>query len=365
MKKSALHLAALSTLLLVSCAPTSQTPVVSNEMAAQEAELQRELAVKENMKYARRLENVAAPILMANAPLCGDLVTTYIGAEFLTKDAVSKDYQNTMANLYGVGTRPTITMIGKKTPAASKLKIGDMVTHVNGTALPEGKKSLQVLQKTLASNAKAEPMEFTIDRAGKTQNVRLNPVHACNSPVRMVSSDAVNAFADGKTIGINKGMMRFVENDAELATVIGHELAHNTRSHISAKRGNAMIGGLLGAVASVAIGVNVTDLGAQLGAGANSQGFEAEADYVGLYHTARAGYNISQAPNLWRRMAASNPGAIHLAGSTHPSTAKRFLALEATVKEINGKKARGEKLVPEEREVQPAESNERSAAGNG
>ena len=352
-------------LILVSCAPTTQTPMISNELASQEAELQRELAVKENIKYARRLENVAAPILMANAELCGDLITPYIGAEFLTKDAVGKDYQNTMANLYGVGTRPTVTIIGKKTPAAAKLKIGDMVTHVNGTALPEGKNSLKVLQDTLVKNANAAPMEFTIDRAGKTQNIRMNPVHACNSPVRLATSDAVNAFADGKTIGVTKGMMRFVENDIELATIIGHELAHNTRSHLNAKRGNAMIGGILGAVASVAIGVNVTDLGAQIGAGANSQGFESEADYVGLYHTARAGYSIDQAPNLWRRIAASNPSAIHMAGGSHPSTAKRFLALEATVKEIKSKKARGAKLAPEEREVVQPTQGERAAGGNG
>ena len=342
-------------LTLASCAPTTQTPNISNEMAAGEAELQRELAVKENMKLARKLENVAAPILMANASLCGDLISPYVGAQFLTKDAVGKDYQNTMANLYGVDMWPTVTMIAKKSPAASTLKIGDMLTHVNGEALPKGKNSLKTLQGRITKNVNADPMQLTINRAGKAKNVSLKPVHACNSPVRLENSDAVNAFADGKTIAVTKGMMRFVENDTELATIVGHELAHNTRSHMNAKRGNAVIGGILGAVASVAIGVNVTDLGAQIGAGANSQGFESEADYVGLYHTARAGYDINNAPNLWRRMAASNPGAIHMAGGSHPSTAKRFLALEATVKEIKGKKSRGEELTPEEREVQQAQ----------
>ena len=340
---------------LMSCAPTTLTPNISNEMASAEAALQRELAVKENMKMARRLENVSAPILMANVPLCGDLIAPYVGAEFLTKDSVSKDYQQTMADLYGVDMWPTVTMIARKTPAAGTLKIGDMVTHINGEALPEGKKSLKVLQDRIAENADAEPMQLKIDRNGKAQSVKLKPVHACNSPVRLAMSDVVNAAADGENIIVTKGMMRFVENDTELATVIGHELAHNTRSHLSAKRGNAMIGGILGAVASAAIGVNITDLGAQIGAGVNSQAFEAEADYVGLYHTARGGYNIDNAPDLWRRMAASNPAAIHIAGSTHPSTAKRFLALEATVKEIRAKKARGAKLIPEEREIEQPE----------
>ncbi|MCB9981548.1 MAG: M48 family metalloprotease [Rhodospirillales bacterium] len=355
----------LSAALLPSaCAPTTQTPNISNSMAAEEVALQRELAVKENTKMAQRLENIAAPILLANAPLCEDMVAPYVGAHFITKDAVHKDYRETMAKLYGVDSRPTVTMIAEKTPASKVLKVGDMITHVDGQTLPEGKAGLKKLETLLNKNEVATPMKLTLDRAGKSVDVTLNPVHACNSPVTLAMSDAVNAAADGKNIIVTKGMMRFVENDTELATVVGHELAHNTRAHVAAKSGNAIIGGILGAVVTVATGVDVTDLGMQIGAGVNSQGFEAEADYVGLYHTARAGYNIDQAPNLWRRMAASNPGAIHMAGGSHPSTAKRFLALEATVKEIKSKKAKGQKLVPEERQVQPAQATEHKPGGN-
>lgn len=359
MRKAIIAAATAVTLSMSACAPTSQTPNISSASAQKEAEIQRELAVKENMQMARKLENVAAPILMANASLCGDLIATYIGGDFVTKDSVSKNYQNTMANLYGVGDYPTLTMVGRGTPAAAKLRIGDMVTHVNGEALPSGKKSLDALDEALAENKKAAPMTFTIDRAGQSQTVMIDPVHACDSPVRLTSVDDVNASADGEKINITKGMMRFVENDTELATVIGHELAHNTRAHIDSKRGNAMVGLVLGAVTSAVIGVNVTDLGTQLGAAANSQAFEEEADYIGLYHAARAGYNISDAPNLWRRMAANNARGIHLAGGTHPSSAKRFLALEATVQEINAKRARGEKLIPEEKEVQQYQEREK------
>lgn len=338
--------------ILVSCAPTTQTPSISNDVAAKEAALQRELAVKENMAMERRLNNVAAPILMSNAALCDEMVAAYIGANFVTKDAVSKEYRETYASLYGVDVQPTVTLVAKKSPASGKLKVGDMVTYVNGEALPEGKRSLQKLQKLIADNESASPMVFTIDRKGKAVDVKVSPVHACDSQIVLLSDDIVNAFADGERIAVTKGMMRFAQNDTELATIVGHELAHNSREHIGSKQGNAIIGGILGAVVTVATGVDVTDLGTQIGAGAFSQSFEAEADYVGLYHTARAGYNINGAPNLWRRMAANNASGIHLAGSTHPSTAKRYLALEETVKEIKAKKASGKKLIPEEREIQ-------------
>jgi len=50
-----------------------------------------------------------------------------------------------------------------------------------------------------------------------------------------------------------------------------------------------------------------------------SQDFEAEADYVGLYHAARAGYDIENAPYIWRRFAASDPRGIDAVGGSHPA----------------------------------------------
>ncbi len=144
-------------------------------------------------------------------------------------------------------------------------------------------------------------------------------------------------------------MLRFAETDEEVALVLGHELAHNTRGHIASRQGNALIGAIFGAVLTGLTGVDVTNLGSQIGAGAFSQDFEAEADYVGVYHTARAGFDIANAASFWRRMGLSHPQAIHLSGSTHPSTATRFLAIEKTVDEIETKRANNLPLVPDER----------------
>ena len=63
-----------------------------------------------------------------------------------------------------------------------------------------------------------------------------------------------------------------------------------------------------------------------------------------------AGFDVSGVAKLWRRLAAQNPGSIHLSGATHPSSAKRFIAIEKTAEEVAAKKARGGPLVPDERE---------------
>lgn len=163
----------------------------------------------------------------------------------------------------------------------------------------------------------------------------------------------MNAYADGERILLSVGMMRFTRNDNELALILGHELAHNTMLHVQKGSGNRMAGAVVGALIGALLGVNLTQAVADLGGAVNSQDFEAEADYVGLYYAARAGFDVSDVAKLWRRMAANHPAAIHLAGSTHPSTAKRFVAIEKTWEEIKSKKKKNKPLTPEKAEEKP------------
>ncbi len=347
-KNSALALFAC--LWVSACAPSTMAPSITDADAVKEANLQKEIAVKAENAKMQHLQNVARPILIANAELCEDKTAPYLGMLTQTQETTGKEYKETVAALYGVGEWPTVTLITEKSPASKAMKIGDMITHINGEELKPGKAGHERMGKIIDDLQGAEPMDLTVLRNGEAGKVIIQTQHACDYPVFLSNTDNVNAYADGKAVYVTTGMMRFVESDEELALVIGHELAHNTRNHMQAKRGNAIVGGLLGAVVTVATGVDVTSLGANIASGANSQGFENEADYVGMYHTARAGYSIDKAPALWRRMGASNPAAIHLAGTSHPSTAKRFLSLEATAKEIAEKRTKGLPLIPEERD---------------
>ena len=175
----------------------------------------------------------------------------------------------------------------------------------------------------------------------------------------VADDDVINAFADSENIVINRGMMRFVQSDEELALILGHELAHNARRHRRAKEWNAAmgaIGGLALDLLAVSAGVNTggafQDFGAGVGATLYSQEFESEADYVGMYFTRRAGFDIENVEDFWRRVAAEHPDAIRMA-STHPTTAERFLRLGRTREEILAKEAAGEPLIPNLREEAP------------
>lgn len=164
---------------------------------------------------------------------------------------------------------------------------------------------------------------------------------------------ALNAYADGEKVVVFTGMMNFVESDEELALILSHELAHNMLGHPESGGMNAMAGSLLGSLVDIMAssqGVNTQGAFSQIGGNAGvltySKDFEAEADYVGLYIMARAGYDIRSAPNLWRRMSLADPNGIY-ANTSHPSNPARTIALNKAVSEIEYKKKNGIILLPD------------------
>lgn len=162
----------------------------------------------------------------------------------------------------------------------------------------------------------------------------------------------LNAHADGQRVVIYPAMIDFAQNDNQLAFVIAHEFAHSIMLHVASQQKNVAIGGILGTLVDVAAqsqGVQtngqIGKLGAQTALLRYSPAFENEADYVGLYILARAGYAIEDAPSFWRMMSLQAPQAIY-SSTTHPNNPSRTLAMQNTVKEINAKKAANQPLLP-------------------
>lgn len=164
----------------------------------------------------------------------------------------------------------------------------------------------------------------------------------------------INAHADGNDVVVYPGLIDFARNDNHLAFVIAHEFAHNILAHIASQQQNVTGGTLLGTLLDIGAATQGYDtggtfgkIGGQAGLLRYSQGFEEEADYVGLYILARAGYKIEDAPDFWRAMSAANPESIYGSRvSTHPSNATRYIAMNKAIAEINAKKAAGQPLIP-------------------
>jgi len=195
-----------------------------------------------------------------------------------------------------------------------------------------------------------------VDRAGGKMCQELglpDQDRRCYFYFKISRDDELNAHADGNTIVIYNGMMRFLKDEDEVGIVLAHELAHNMMGHPAASTNNVMAGALLGALVDtvaasqgLSTGGGLSDMGANAGLLSYSVSFEEEADYVGLYIAARAGYDISKAAGLWRRMTLENPKGL-FREVTHPSNPRRAAALNKTVYEINYKRENGVALIPD------------------
>ena len=303
-----------------------------------------------------RLHNVAHKLLRDNVDLCGDNTRQVIGIEaFNIRDIDEKEMRPSWSRLYGLDKRVRITNVIDGSPAhTAGLLVGDIIISINGEGAKTGRGATRKVNKQLDKiMKKGTPLSLVIERDGQEKIFEIQGKRVCGYGVVFEDSGVVNAFADGKNIFLTRGMMQFVENDRELALIVGHEMAHNLAGHIDATRINTVIGGLGGLILDVAVagaGVNTegvfTDLGARIGSRAYSVEFEQEADYMGLYLMERAGYDSSGVAHFWRRMAMDEGSAI-THSSTHPTTPERFLGIEATYSEIEGKRQLGLPLLPE------------------
>lgn len=154
--------------------------------------------------------------------------------------------------------------------------------------------------------------------------------------------EAPNAFVlPGGHVGVTVGLLAVVENDDQLAAVIGHEAGHVVARHaaerVSQQRTSQILLGIAGAAAGGSdFGRLVKDHG---GAAAKfgvllpfSRKQELEADRLGVHYMQRAGYRPREAVALWRNMQALDIAQGKASGgelsSTHPSDALRIQELE-------------------------------------
>jgi len=156
-----------------------------------------------------------------------------------------------------------------------------------------------------------------------------------NWEVVVFEDDSANAFAlPGGRIGVNTGLLKVATNQHQLATVIGHEVAHVQARHsnerVSQKFAVEQGISLINAVANPASGTGQTLMGL-LGVGAQygvllpySRIQESEADMLGLDLMAKAGFDPHESTQLWINMSRAGGGQPPEFLSTHPSHSSRI-----------------------------------------
>ena len=159
--------------------------------------------------------------------------------------------------------------------------------------------------------------------------------------VNLIGSAEINAFCmPGGKIAFYYGILSKLKlDDDEVATIMGHEVAHALLEHsrenyakTMATRGAIELGAALFGLGGA--GATLANMGGQLLTLKFSRNNESEADALGLALSARAGYRPDAGVSLWQKMMSANKGAPPQFLSTHPSGDSRIRDIQAKLPQL-------------------------------
>ena len=239
------------------------------------------------------------------------------------------------AILVSCGTTSTVPITGRK----QNLLVTD--DQVNSMALQQYQETLQ--QSKLSTNSTNTAM---VKRVGQNlatavesylkSNGLADEVKNYSWEFNLVQDTQVNAWCmPGGKIVVYEGLLPVTQNEASLAIVLGHEIAHAVAKHSAERLSNAykeqygtqILGSVLQGAGVSESTTQLLALGHSLGGQLWTSGFsrkqESEADHMGLIFAAMAGYDPQVATSFWQRMSAQGNGGGGLF-SDHPSDETRI-----------------------------------------
>lgn len=286
----------------------------------------------------QRVARVAWRLSEANASLC-PTVRLSAGWALHSARQYSPELRPHAEARFGLrGDLPGVVAAPPGSPAAAAgLRTGDLILAVGGASLSAGAQGGEAEWEGLEANIRTVdaalargPLAVSVQRGGERLDLTVYPRRACGYEVQLNPSDELNARADGRRLFISTALAGFAQSDDELAVILGHELAHHVLGHRpwntaggSARRANE---------------------GVWQAAGGRG-GAEQQADRVGLYLAARAGYDPAVAAPFWRRFGESN-WRVRFPQIGHASAGSRAATLEGVQREIEAKQRAGAELVP-------------------
>ena len=164
----------------------------------------------------------------------------------------------------------------------------------------------------------------------------------------LFDSPEKNAFClPGGKVGFYKGLLDFVDNDAQIAAVVGHEVGHVALRHAAKRMGQETLTSVLiqggGAILGSQVQMSSQALqGVMAAAGAGAQvgvllpfsrSNETDADRIGVDYMSRTGYDVKQAVRLWEKMGAASTDRPQEWMSTHPNPESRVADLKRYITE--------------------------------
>ena len=299
MRRALLGLAALA--LTAPAMAADYSPRTKNELAFA-------AILEEHQSYNARLQDVAAPLLKANAELC-PRTTRDIGITVHTLSDYQPNLQPFAEVLMGASDRLSVRTVRDGSPAdESGLKTGDVIIGINGAYMPGGFTVQRFFEVATQNAYKRKSAELEVRRAEERLTLTMKPETICDYPANVFFNDKANGHTDGEQVIITSELMKTVPDDVNLALIIAHEMAHAIKGHQRKEKA-----------------------------------LELKADRMALVLMTRAGYDIDRAISYWKD--AAHPHAeFQKTSKTHPSITERYENFRQEQIRIEQRQTAGQKI---------------------
>ena len=297
-------------LLITGCASTNSGPPISQS---------------ELKKLEDEIETMATEIYI------NDLVSVWkVGLKVLSilpEEAFKKravigalvvDNTENIARYYKLPTEDGCVVVGVINDYIADLagiREGDIIKEIEGKEIKDS--------KDVAFKAD-EVATVIVERSDTKLSFDVIPEVQPYVRIRLKETGKINAYAKFSGIEFTTGMVHFVEDEDELAVIMGHELAHLTAKHLPKNISMAALCGTLGGLTGPFAPLTTQALYAPY-----SRKNEREADYLGLIYAHNAGYDVQKGAALWKRFALEIPRSRSKSFlRSHPASPERILRVK-------------------------------------